>query len=208
MAKEELDIFLSVTEEEVRNISVKYGPDYQKAWDPVSPINLEEITNNSAKILARYEKLKKNPDIPRKQRKKGFVITGILLICTIPEIYFFGHGYFTFIFLILGFVIWGLITQYYKKLCIDLIKISIALEKNWFYDPLPNEDKWHSLRSKFPEVFRRGNKSQNVEDQFWGTFDHNNINYDFYAGIFNYVRETTDSKGKKSQTSYVKNFFL
>ena len=36
---------------------------------------------------------------------------------------------------------------------------------------------------------------------------HNRMNYNFYAGVFNYTKEKSDSKGNKSSTTYIKNYF-
>ena len=207
MPEKDFDFFLKVTDEDVRMIKIKYSNDHKNVWDPVDKFNIKKITSNSAVTLAKYEKLKKNPDIPRKQRNKGLIISTILIICTFPANYLFGNGYVTLVFLILGVGIYSMITDYYKKLCIDLIKISIALEKNWFYDPQPESVKWSFLVKKFPEIFNRGNAGQNVEDQFWGRYPCNNAEYDFYSGIFNYVRVTKDSKGKTHSRDYVRNFF-
>jgi hypothetical protein len=207
MGLKEFDLFLKVSEEDISRVSIRYSEKNQGTWDPADLFSIEKLTENSAQILAKYEKLKQNPGLPRKQRNRGLFIGVILIICSAISSYFIGDGTLIFIFLILGFVIYFIIRQYYRKLCIDLIKISIALEKNWFYDPLPDSSKWQSLVSRYPEVFLRGSEGRNVEDQLWGKFTYNNQEYDFYSALFHYTRVTRDSKGKTSKHSYEKNFF-
>jgi hypothetical protein len=201
------DNILKVSDEDIANILTRYSDHHQNVWDPAEDFSIDKITRNSSKVLAKYEKLKKDPGLPVRQRQKALRVILILIACSFAEMYFFGHFYSTFIIGVIGYLAYNGITQYYKKLGIDLVKISIALEKNWFYDPLNDFSKWQSLVNKYPEAFMRGNDEQNVEDQLWGKYSCNNQEYDSYSGLFHYTRVTRSSKGGTSKKMFEKNFF-
>jgi hypothetical protein len=63
------------------------------------------------------------------------------------------------------------------------------------------------LANKVPEVYKRGNGEQNVEDQLWGKFSFNTQEYDFFSGLFHYARITRSSKGGSRKKMFEKNYF-
>jgi hypothetical protein len=91
---------------------------------------------------------------------------------------------------VLAFGVFLITWIYYRKLTIDIIKIQIAEELDWFYDPDSDTDKWQRLREKFPEIFSKGGKKPDIEDQFWGKIKKGK-EIDFYSGILHF---TTESK--------------
>jgi len=58
-----------------------------------------------------------------------------------------------------------------------------------------------------PRNISKGNKSQYIEDQFWGTFEKNNKITHFNAGRFSYTIESGGGKNHHS-TTYYKNYFI
>jgi hypothetical protein len=56
------------------------------------------------------------------------------------------------------------------KLQRDLIKLIIARVNGWIYSPEESPSRWGSFSSRFPELFLKGNKKQNLQDEFWGFY--------------------------------------
>jgi hypothetical protein len=200
---------VQVTEEDVQRVSLRYSDDHHGVWDPAGLFDFESVVKNSSVIIAKYEKLKSDPGLPARQKKKRLIISGILMGLTLPILLLdlFAFVVFLIIMGIVVLIIYATFTKFYKSLCYDLIKILMALAKRWFYDPFPSAEKWMALRNLYPEIFNRGNAHQNVEDQFWGKFRAGDRDFDFYAGLFHYARVTKDSKGKSHRRDYEKNFF-
>ncbi|MFC2125926.1 hypothetical protein ACFLU5_14070 [Bacteroidota bacterium] len=204
--KEPVEIVVTVNEEEVSQAMANYKKGKENPWDPVDAFNLGNITKNAARILARYAKLKMNPDLPKKHQKRLIIFAACIILLSIIPIIFYGNYIVTIIALIFAAVMYGVIFSEYRKLAIDIIKISTAEEHNWYYDPAEDPDKWSLLEKEFPEVFRFGSKNQNVEDQFWGSIQRDENEYDFYSGLFHYTtvtkgHSTTTAGGQRSTTS-------
>jgi hypothetical protein len=199
--------FLKPTQQNKETARASFEIKTKNYWDATNNLNLNRIKTNSLDIFSKYEKLKQDPKIISKQKKKGLLI-GIFgtissLILTIiigePGIVIFG--------LILFWAYYGAIIGYYKNLAIDLVKAQIAKDNHWLYDPGHDNGKWRSLSQYFPEIFQKGNKSQYVEDQFWGVFDKNNKQTHFNTGRFSYTVESGSGKNRRS-TTYHKTYYI
>jgi hypothetical protein len=89
----------------------------------------------------------------------------------------------------------------------DLIKLQIANENNWLYEPNQDPNLWQNYANQFPEIFKKGEKNQNLEDIFWGALKNGeNYNY-FVSGLFHYTTTSRDSKGRRHDTIHTNNFF-
>lgn len=167
-------------------------------WDPLGTFNPKVIQTNVAKLEASFEMLKNNPQIIKK---------------TINSATYFGIGFgifflifffFTFITHFLFFAIAVFILLRYlamafiRSISTDLIKLSLAKKYGWVYDPQYDLTRTKIFVQKIPEIFNKGNRSQQVEDQFWGTYQH----IPFNTGLFEY----TIKSGKNSRT--VKNHYF
>ncbi len=96
--------------------------------------------------------------------------------------------------------------SYIKNLQIDLIKERIAEKRKWIYNPDKSNKHWFSLKEKFPFIFAKGNKSQNVQDEIWGRYKNDDQNIDFYSGIFEFQVETGNEKRRHSKR-YFQTYF-
>jgi len=58
------------------------------------------------------------------------------------------------------------------------------------------------MARKFPDIFLKGNNSQELEDEFWGKFHTATQSRDFYSGIFHYATTTGRGKHRKTKHKY------
>ena len=177
-----------------------FNYDY-KPWDVSKSFNLEEVQEDNAILKAKFEGLKNGK---KSNYPLLFLILGIIGIFIAIPLFFFLGVYAIFI-AVIAFAPYTILKSNAKKISIDLIKFSIAQKNELFYDPYPKKDAFYTLKGTFPELFKRGDENQYVEDQFWG-ISSNKKNY-FYGGLFSYDEVTRDSKGRKSRTTYKKHFF-
>jgi len=195
---EPVDIVVNVTEEEVNQAMANFKKGLEEPWDPVNAFELDKITRNAARILARYAKLIKNPDLPKKHQKRLIIFAACIILPSIIPIVFYSN-YLVIIFAaFVAAIIYGVFWHQYRKLAIDIIKISLAEERNWYYDPAEDAEKWKLLAKDFPDIFGIGSKNQNVEDQFWGSIERDGKVNNFYSGLFHY---TVVSKGSRTTTA-------
>lgn len=165
-------------------------------WDPVENLNVEDINTRCAKVLAQVNFLKDNPKHPNKQR---FIWCGIGLVI----------GLFFLFFSVFGLAVGAvcipfiLVTFYFKNLSRDLLKIQLASKNNWLYDPTPSHHKYQLLKSHYPEIFKKGNRSQRIDDQFWGVNTIRKKDFLFNSGMFYY----SVKKGKNS-TNYTTHYLF
>jgi hypothetical protein len=96
--------------------------------------------------------------------------------------------------------------SYVKKIQADLVKEKISKQKKWVYNPSESRLHWRLLSTKFPSIFNKGNKNQNVQDEIWGKYKKGKQKIDFYSGIFEYHRISGSGKHKNRQR-YFKTFF-
>lgn len=178
-------------------------------WDPTNNLNLGKVKQNSIDIFSKYEKLKEDPKIISRQKRNGIIIgiTGTIISISIATLVQ-KNIFQTIIFgTIISWIYYGTLSSYYKNLAVDLIKAQIAKDNHWLYDPEHDRDKWYLLSNTFPEIFRKGNKSQYVEDQFWGIFEKNSKQTNFNTGRFSYTIETGSGKNRSS-TTYHKYYYI
>lgn len=182
-------------------------------WDPVDP-NLTDQSFYGARkeLLAKYEKYKKSPRMP-------LIYLCLLCIPLIIEIALIGiyqDAFFTFLktmeddslyFLLipLGPPIWYIYKVF--KVQKDLIKLLIANEHNWLYNPDEKQDHWMKFARILPEIFQKGTEGQNLQDEFWGKFKSERQDVDFYSGLFEFKIATRGRRGRRTQT-YQKSIFL
>jgi len=199
--------------EEEKNIS--QNDDF---WDPVdSNIKLGRFKKPRQAMKEKFKELQKSP---RKLKLTywSLVFLGIFV--------WGGMGYWsyrdssssmTFLFggedtdglfwvLLLAWVPLFGFMSYVKNLQVDLIKERIAEKRKWVYNPAESSRHWQSLKTKFPSIFAKGNKNQNVQDEIWGKYKNDDQDIDFYSGIFEYSKESGSNK-KKHTTRYFQTFF-
>jgi hypothetical protein len=181
-------------------------------WDATNGLDLNRVKTNSLEIFSKFEKLKEDPKIISRQKRLGMIIgiigTIISLVFTPVILYVSdGNGGIIFVMIIISWIYYGIVRGYYKNLAIDLVKAEIARENHWLYDPEHDSSKWRQLSQYFPEIFQKGNKSQYVEDQFWGVFDKKGKQTHFNTGRFSYTIESGSGKNRNS-TTYEKYYFI
>jgi hypothetical protein len=85
----------------------------------------------------------------------------------------------------------------------------IANRQGWHYCPAESHERWLRFAEAYPEIFQKGNKDQNLQDEFWGITEGQGHKADFWSGIFEYVIETEGDKGRKNrQTKHCNVFAL
>lgn len=195
-------MLLKPTNEDVEQAKKEIFKKAQTPWDPTMSFDFETVKDNSAEIEAKFENLEKNPNQISKHYGFAWGFFAILFSIGLTITILTGIIHFVIFGFILGILPVGIVNQMYKKLGVDLVKLQIAKEKNWIYDPHKNSPKWRQLKDNFPEIFKKGNKNRYVEDQYWGDVK----NTQFHMGLFSYTVETGSGKNKSS-TTYHKNYF-
>ncbi len=184
-----------------------------KIWDPAGEtITLNTFHGVRQELEGKAKEYLENPSIPRRNlllllSPVGVMALGLLFVpgflqglLRIDE----GNGIFL---LILPFVPAAVYIGKVFKLQRDLIKMLIAQKEGWIYSPSERAERWQMLVKKFPELFQKGNASRNFQDEFWGTTEYRGKPVHFWSGIFEYVVESTDSKGRRNRTTYRNNAF-
>jgi hypothetical protein len=200
--------FLKVSGAEINQTMEKFSKeDNHKVWDPANDFNFSKVKKNAAIILTKFDKLKEDPKKPGRIYRKAWMWSIFIFAIVAFLSYFFGLVQL-FIFAIIILIMAPItVQQYFKSLSIDLIKIDIAKDNNWYYDPMNDYAKWNSMKVLYPELFNKGNERQNLEDQFWGQTTKGGKTYDFYSALFHYTIVTRNSKGGSSRHEYHNNFF-
>ncbi len=205
--------FLKPTQQNKDKAQAEFENITKTFWDATNGLNLSRIKTNSLEIFSKYDKLKQDPKIISRQKTKGLIIgiLGTSISLALTPIMLFGGDGDGFQLILFGIIIswayYGAVKSYYKNLAIDLVKAQIAKDSHWLYDPENDNAKWKQLSSYFPEIFQKGNKSQYVEDQFWGVFDKNSKQTHFNTGRFSYTIESGSGKNRHS-TTYHKHYFI
>ena len=168
----------------------------RQLWDPTGNLDVDLVDLRSAKILAKVNFFKENPKHASKQRTKWTLI-GLLIGLVFSFLSPFAA--------IIGPAIpFGLLTSYFKNFGKEVVKIQLANKNNWLYDPTPSHRKHHLLESKYPQIFKKGNQDQKVDDQFWGINTVREKEYLFNAGVFQYSVKS----GKNNSTSYTTHYLF
>jgi hypothetical protein len=205
--------FLKPTQQNKDKAQAEFENITKTFWDATNGLNLSRIKTNSLEIFSKYEKLKQDPKIISRQKRNGLIIgiLGTIVSLALTPIMLMGADGDGFQLILFGIIIswayYGGVVSYYKNLAIDLVKAQIAKENHWLYDPEHDGAKWRQLSQYFPEIFQKGNKSQYVEDQFWGVFDKNSKQTHFNTGRFSYTIESGSGKNRSSKT-YHNHYFI
>jgi phage pi2 protein 07 len=155
----------------------------------------------------KFEKYKKKPGI---LFRNLFLLSlpgiGVIFFAVLyKELYSFfsdalvggnADGSIFFLVLILPIIYIGRILSLQR----DLIKIIIADEYNWVYSPDKRRNRWMDLVRVYPELFKRGNRDQNFQDEFWGKFSGKRQMVDFWSGMFEYTTERGSGKHRSKST--------
>jgi len=162
------------------------------------PETIETIRKNRNVLEVKFEKLKMDPTSVK--RNLIILVSLGLAILGIGEVivYFIvrtggdpsGLVYPIFLAVIPASVYWYHIMNVEK----EMVELLVAERFGWLYSPDKDTDKWKLLVSVYPEIFRKGNSDQFLDNEFWGQFDNGNRN--FWAGKFSY----TIQSGKSSAT--------
>lgn len=164
-------------------------------WDPSQHLDINAISLRSRKILGQVNFLKENPNHPSKQLKRWLligIIIGIIVAFFIP---IFG--------ILIAISPYFIVTLYFKNLSRDLLKIQLANKYNWLYDPTPNIERYNLLKTHYPEIFKRGNQAQKIDDQFWGVNKIRQKEYFFHSGVFYY-----SVKNRKNTTNHTTHYLF
>ncbi|MFW6283676.1 MAG: hypothetical protein ACOC1P_06530 [Minisyncoccales bacterium] len=174
-------------------------------WDPASYIDTNKIEENLKKNNEKYVKFCKKRLFNNILYYFFLLIPIVSLILLIYSGYYKDINNFKLIFLIsMPFIFFKF---YIKFLSVDLIKNQIAKKHNWLYDPETNYLRWSFIKKKFPEIFLKGDKNQNLEDQFWGKYEFEGRSLDFTLGLFHYTVESGSGKNRRSHTFH-RNYFI
>ncbi len=185
----------------------------QQVWDPAGEaITLNTFEAAQAKLQGTTKKYLERPTLPRRNLLLLLlpIVATALLSIFVPGFaqgiiqLDDGNGIFLFLMPFLPATIY---VGYVFSLQRDIIKMLIAQEENWIYSPSERPERWQVLVKKYPELFRKGNTGQNFQDEFWGTTEYHGKSVQFWAAIFEYVVESTDSKGRKNRSTHRKNVF-
>lgn len=174
-------------------------------WDPAGDLiysNSFEVSCQSLKD--KYLIYQKNPRLPLRNLLLCTlpVICSVFLIMLFPRFLEFilqiKNGVFLLVLPFLPAVIY--FTKI-KKMQRDLINYLIAQENQWIYSPEERSERWQILRSKFKNLFEKGDEDQNMQDEFWGKINGGN---NFYMAIFEYTVVMRDSKGNRRRRKFSK----
>ena len=207
-------IFTKKTEKH-KTQSINIDPKRNSIWDPAGDSVYKNSFSSETKSLEnRYNNHLKDPKYLRKHRNKllAFGVLGAAVILVLayffPE-YAFGKGdeLRIIVFIAAPFIPYILYIKKIKDLQKDLVKLIIAKENHWTYSPKRRAYRWKVLKVKFPEIFNRGDESQNLQDEFWGNFKGDRRAVDFWTGIFEYTVVRRRSKGRKSRQVFIRNAF-
>ncbi len=193
----------------IKKILRKFKTPSQKTeeefWDPAGLKTLQDSHNDHReKLEKKLQTFLENPRIPLRN----------LMLCALPGVLTLGlfilfpqtltllltgdAGQAPFQLVLIAFAPVFIYGAYIKTLERDLVKILLAKEKNWQYNPHQSSVHWKRFKSIFPKIFNKGNTGQNLQDEFWGTFKGT----PFYHGIFEYKIKTHSKKNSHTRTYY------
>ncbi|MFP4567669.1 MAG: hypothetical protein ACLFN8_01870 [Candidatus Woesearchaeota archaeon] len=179
-------------------------------WDPAgkSPM-MSEVRDKNIKNHSTYLFLKNNPNYAINTALKIGAIFAILFIIFEIIIAITTKMHAARIYIPLGLIVsLAIFYHYVTKSTKDIIKLEVANQKNYLYWPDINHDLWRTYQKKYPEIFSKGDKYQNLEDIFWGTEEINNKKVHFTTGIFNYTTTTRDKDGNERNTKHTDHYFI
>lgn len=165
-------------------------------WDPVGKSSYANTRVEVSKLEERYDKYKQNPGRVRQIRNWLYVGAGVITVL----LFLVGFRDFRIIiFLFAGGFVFSMVQKSFAK---DLIKLMVAKDLGWLYDPSSDARRWSQYAKVYPEIFHKGDRRQSLEDQFWGWSKSGKDMTWFTTGLFHY----TTGYGKHS-TSHTEHFF-
>ena len=178
-------------------------------WDPAgfNP-DLDSIKKDNEKLLNKEKFIKNN-------FKKIFgifsaiflLILGYLIYLSLMPNNNLDLVVIIFYFFLIPIIALGIFNGYLRNLKKDLVKLKIATDKKWLYNPHKRSDMYHAYVRKFPEIFRLGDRNHNFEDVFWGDFEKDKLKHNFVSGVFNYSRVVRTNKSTTT-VNYTDHFFV
>ncbi len=185
----------------------------KQIWDPVGEtITLNTFSGIRKELEEKAQGYIENPSIP----KRNLLLLSIPIFVAVSATLFIpgfaigvmsiddGNGIFLFL---LPFVPPVIYIGWVFKLQRDLIKMLIAQQEGWVYSPNERPNRWSKLVKKYPELLQKGDTDRNFQDEFWGMTEYQGKPVHFWSGIFEYVTESRDSKGRRSRTTHRQNVF-
>lgn len=185
----------------------------QNFWDPAGDNVFRGVFDGDKEKLKKvFERYKASPRTPLRNLLLLSIpiLLEVILIYLFPEIISIlasgddGDGLYV-LFMPFMPALWYIYKIY--KLQRDLVKMIIADENNWIYSPSERRERWNKLLNIYPEFLQKGNENQNIQDEFWGKFDGDKQDTDFWSGVFEYTVVTRGSKGRKNRTKHYKTLF-
>jgi hypothetical protein len=169
----------------------------ETVWDPITAFDARRVKNNCARLEASFERLQTDSNFMRKFRRQSWFLGVSVAIVT--SILSFLFNSFIIAFYGLAFIGLSVFTSiiYLRSLSKDLIKLGIAKKENWIYDPDADITRAQKFIVKFPEIFKKGSRGHEVEDQFWGTYK----GVEFHSGLYRYVI-SSGKNSRRIQTHY------
>lgn len=161
----------------------KHLPVPKNVWDPLNAFTPLRIRENCAKLEASFERLQNDSNFLGKFRMQTWLFGIFALLAGIGLSFLFNSlmpGIYG-VMICIGSIVVSII--YLRNLSKDLIKFGIAKKENWVYDPDVDTMRARDFILKFPEIFKKGTRNHEVEDQFWGTYKK----VEFHSGLFRYV---------------------
>jgi len=108
------------------------------------------------------------------------------------------HGEFPQNLLMLSFLPLFLYYIHFSVRANMLVKETIARQKGWIYSSVQDSARWVDLAAVYPTIFNKGDNSQNVSDEFWGSVALSNQAVPFWMSNFTY----SIGSGKNRETYY------
>lgn len=182
----------------------------EKFWDPAGEeISAEKLDGDITKLELKYLEYKGDPGAIKRNLffctlpamiTIGLVIMFPQIISSLANAGDDGQG-LGLLFLPFIPLIWYIAHVF--KVQIDVAKMMIAKKEGWLYSPAEKYSRWSGFCAKFPELFNKGHENQNLQDEFWGTFEADRQKVHFWSGIFEYTIVTSGSKGRKSRRKVI-----
>ncbi len=198
---------IDVSRDEIKQATSTLFTDKTKVWDPAGQLDYDFIRHCAGKTQAEFLKLEQNPKKIKRKYNRTLIFSILVTLFSVYSVLVLNWPANLFVIVILSWIYFGTVSSAYTKLAKDIIKLRIALEHNWIYNPIEDNKRWAQLSQGFPEIFDKGNKNRYVEDQYWGHINHANAIQHFTAGIFSYTVESGHGKNRSSRT-YTKNYFI
>jgi hypothetical protein len=183
----------------------------ESVWSLCGGEKKDYLDSQTKKLEKMHFELEKKNYIKRNLNLVFYIfIVLIIIFCLVDFLSFFVGAYsfpfFSIFAIVIGFICYFGLRGYYNSFIRDFVKYEVAKEFGWSYEPDPNKNKWYKLREDIPEIFKKGNTMQEIDDQYYGQIYFNRKAFDFHSGIFHYAVRTSNGKSS-STTHYYRHFF-